>query len=83
MEQVNAGTFTQRTSIDLDHYRAQPGNWNVSVSQLMRGEFRSNVRSIEFPDLIFYNNRWVHAGGGNRNINHDTGKKQHKKLFQP
>lgn len=51
-------SFTTVNSFDLDHYRAQPGNWNVQAEQLSRGSFRSQIRSLQYEDLIVYDNRW-------------------------
>ena len=45
-------------SEDLDHYRAQPGNWNVQVNQLSKGSFRSCIRSLSLPGMVVYDNRW-------------------------
>jgi AraC-like DNA-binding protein len=53
-----ASGFNTVDSRDLDHYRSQPGNWNVQVSQIGRGNFRSLIRSIQLPDIMFYDNRW-------------------------
>jgi AraC family transcriptional regulator, ethanolamine operon transcriptional activator len=50
--------FSIVDSSDLDHYRAQPGNWNVQVKQLSKGIFRSLVRSIQLPGITVYDNRW-------------------------
>jgi hypothetical protein len=45
-------------SEDMDHYRAQPGNWNVQVSKLSTGDFHSHIRSIQLPGVTVYDNRW-------------------------
>ena len=50
--------FSIRESRDLDHYRAQPGNWSVQVNQLSRGSFGSHIRSVQLPGLIAYHNQW-------------------------
>jgi len=50
--------FSIVDSHDLDHYRAQPGNWNVQVNQLGKGLFRSRIRSVELPGITAYDNRW-------------------------
>ncbi len=50
--------FSTVDSRDLDHYHAQPGNWNVQATQLGRGEFRSQIRSLKFPGLTVYDNKW-------------------------
>lgn len=50
--------FSIRESTDIDHYRAQPGNWSVEVNQLAKGSFGSRVRSLELPGLIAYHNQW-------------------------
>jgi hypothetical protein len=42
--------FNVVSSHDLDHYRAQPGNWNVQVSQLSKGSFGSHIRSLSPRD---------------------------------
>jgi AraC-like DNA-binding protein len=54
---VNA-RFSETVSDDLDHYRAQPGNWNVQATQLGRGRFNSSIRCLQFPGLIVYDNHW-------------------------
>jgi AraC-like DNA-binding protein len=56
-EPVESG-FSIVDSIDLDDYRAQPGNWNVQVNQLSKGIFRSLVRSIQLPGITVYDNHW-------------------------
>jgi len=56
-ESVESG-FSIVDSSDLDHYRAQPGHWNVQVSQLGKGIFRSLVRSLQLPGITVYDNRW-------------------------
>ena len=53
-----ANSFSAVDSRDLDHYRAQPGNWNVQATQLGRGEFRSRIRSVCWSDITLYDNRW-------------------------
>ena len=50
--------FTVTDSHDLDHYRAQPGNWDVQALQLAPGSFHSMIRSLQFDDLVVYDNRW-------------------------
>lgn len=54
----DAPAFNVVRSDDLDHYRAQPGNWNVQVSKLSKGNFRSHIRSIRLPGIVVYDNRW-------------------------
>ena len=58
MAEPVAAEFSIVDSSDLDHYRAQPGNWNVQVNQIGKGVFRSNIRSIQLPGLRVYDNRW-------------------------
>jgi AraC family ethanolamine operon transcriptional activator len=53
-----ASGFSIVDSSDLDHYRAQPGNWNVQVNQLGKGIFSSFIRSIQLPGIRVYDNRW-------------------------
>lgn len=55
---VGAPAFSVSCSEELDHYRAQPGNWNVQVNQLSRGQFYSRIRSIQLPGMTVYDNRW-------------------------
>ena len=62
-EPIGSG-FTIVDSSDLDHYRAQPGSWNTQLSQLGKDNFRSHIRSIEFPDLKVWDNRWGGACQG-------------------
>ena len=50
--------FSAEESRDLDHYRAQPGAWDVRVNQLGMGDFGSLVRSVELPGIIIYANHW-------------------------
>ena len=50
--------FKTVDSNNLDHYRAQPGNWDVQVSQLSRGAFQSHIRSLTLPGITVYDNRW-------------------------
>ena len=57
-ENASPAVFVRTSSHDLDHYRAQPGNWNVQAEQLSRGTFYSQIRSLQFQDLIVYDNRW-------------------------
>jgi excisionase family DNA binding protein len=54
----NVPTFNVVKSDNLDHYRAQPGNWNVQVSKLSKGVFRSHIRSIRLPGIVVYDNHW-------------------------
>jgi AraC-like DNA-binding protein len=58
MAELIASGFTVVDSSDLDHYRAQPGNWNVQANQLGKGRFRSLIRSIQLPGITVYDNRW-------------------------
>jgi len=50
--------FSMVDSRDLDHYRAQPGNWNVRANQIGKGIFRSLIRSIQLPGIMVYDNLW-------------------------
>jgi AraC-like DNA-binding protein len=50
--------FNTVDSRDLDHYRSQPGNWNVRVNQTGKGNFHSLIRSTQLPGITFYDNRW-------------------------
>ena len=59
--QAQGGQFAAIESHDLDHYRAQPGNWEVSATQLSPGEFLSRIRSITLPGITFYDNHWSRA----------------------
>ena len=58
MDKALEPAFSIVDSSDLDDYRAQPGNWNVQVNQLDKGNFRSVIRCIELPGLKVYDNRW-------------------------
>jgi AraC-like DNA-binding protein len=55
---VQPPAFNVVDSRDLDHYRAQPGNWNMQVNKLGKGDFHSHIRSIRLPGMTFYDNRW-------------------------
>ena len=58
MAEPVTSAFTIVDSCDLDHYRAQPGNWNVRANQIGKGVFRSLIRSIQLPGIMVYDNRW-------------------------
>ena len=58
MAELEETGFAIVDSSDLDHYRVQPGNWNVRVNQLSRGTFRSLVRCIQLPGITVYDNHW-------------------------
>lgn len=55
---TGSATFVTKSSYDLDHYRAQPGNWNVQADQLGKGTFSSQIRSLQYQDLVVYDNKW-------------------------
>jgi AraC family ethanolamine operon transcriptional activator len=59
--QSQRGQFAIIEAHDLDHYRAQPGNWDVKATQLSPGEFQSRIRCITLPGITFYDNRWSQA----------------------
>jgi AraC-like DNA-binding protein len=50
--------FNTVDSRDLDHFRSQPGNWNVRVNQVGKGIFHSLIRSVQLPGITFYDNHW-------------------------
>lgn len=60
-EQTQGARFAVVESNDLDHYRAQPGNWDVKAAQLSPGDFQSRIRSITLPGITFYDNHWSRA----------------------
>jgi AraC-like DNA-binding protein len=57
-DSLDTVTFNIVHADDMDHYRAQPGNWNVQVSKLSKGRFHSHIRSIQFPGITVYDNHW-------------------------
>ena len=73
-----SASFSVVESNDLDHYQAQPDNWNVKVHQLSKGTFRSPIRGIQAPGIVAYDNQcgcasmiqgespegWIMLGGG-------------------
>lgn len=58
MSAPQGSPFATVDARDLEHYHAQPGNWNVRATQLGRGSFRSRIRSLKFPGLTVYDNKW-------------------------
>lgn len=51
-------SFKRVSSHDVDHYNAQPGQWDVQAFQLAKGSFESHIRAATFPGIVVYDNRW-------------------------